>query len=106
MVVRKAERIAEKSTNVSPLTLYNLACAFAQCSAGGHGGGRDLDAAGRCAGREYADRAMELLRRAIATGYANVALIRRDLDLDPLRTRRDFRELLLDLSFPAEPFER
>jgi tetratricopeptide (TPR) repeat protein len=105
VLIRKAERIVERSPDVRPLTLYNLACAYAQCGAGGPEGGRDLDAAGRSAGGAYADRAMELLRRAVAAGYANVALIRRDLDLDPLRTRLDFRELLMDLSFPAEPFE-
>jgi tetratricopeptide (TPR) repeat protein len=106
VLIRNAERIAERSPDVSPLTLYNLACAYAQCGAGGPAGGRERGAAGRSAGEEYADRAMELLRRAVAAGYANVALIRRDLDLDSLRTRRDFRELLMDLSFPREPFER
>jgi hypothetical protein len=32
--------------------------------------------------------------------------MRRDHDLDPLRPRRDFQELLMDLTFPADPFPR
>ena len=54
----------------------------------------------------YADRAMATLRRAVAAGLSDVALLRRDIDLDPLRPRRDFQELLMDLSFPADPFQR
>jgi hypothetical protein len=51
-------------------------------------------------------RAMEMLRRAIAAGYWDVAWMRRDPDLDPLRSRADFQVLLLDLAFPADPFTR
>jgi serine/threonine-protein kinase len=51
-------------------------------------------------------RAMEMLRRAVAAGYRDVAWMRRDPDLDPLRPRADFQVLLLDLAFPADPFTR
>jgi serine/threonine-protein kinase len=51
-------------------------------------------------------RAMDALRRAIATGYRDVNWMRLDLDLDPLRSRPDFQGLLLDLAFPADPFTR
>jgi hypothetical protein len=47
---------------------------------------------------------MAWLRRAVAAGFADVALMRRDPDLNPLRRRRDFRELLMDMTFPADPF--
>jgi hypothetical protein len=49
---------------------------------------------------------MAALRRAVAAGFDNVGHMRRDPDLDPLRPRRDFRELLMDLTFPADPFPR
>jgi serine/threonine-protein kinase len=52
------------------------------------------------------DRAMEMLRQAVAAGYWDVAWMRRDPDLDPLRSRADFQVLLLDLAFPADPFSR
>jgi hypothetical protein len=47
---------------------------------------------------------MDLLRRAVAMGISDPAQLRRDSDLDPLRPRADFRALLLDLDFPANPF--
>ncbi len=53
-----------------------------------------------------ADRAMTVLRRAVAAGFNDVAHMRFHQNLDPLRARRDFQELLLDLEFPADPFAR
>ncbi len=54
--------------------------------------------------RAGADRAMATLRRAVAGGFRNVAYMRIDTDLDALRSRDDFRLLMMDLCFPAEPF--
>jgi hypothetical protein len=50
------------------------------------------------------DRAMGVLRRAIAAGYHPVTWMKRDPDLDPLRARADFQALMADLAFPSEPF--
>ena len=47
---------------------------------------------------------MATLRRAVAAGYRNVLILRADPDLDPLRSRLDFRMLLLDAAFPDDPF--
>jgi tetratricopeptide (TPR) repeat protein/tRNA A-37 threonylcarbamoyl transferase component Bud32 len=44
--------------------------------------------------RLTADSAMEWLRRAIAAGYSDVANIEKDPDLDALRERDDFKQLL------------
>jgi serine/threonine-protein kinase len=52
------------------------------------------------------DKAMEILRYSIAGGYRSIEWMRRDPDLDSLRSRPDFRLLLLDLAFPADPFAR
>ena len=46
------------------------------------------------------------LRRAVATGYRDMGRMRRDDSLDPLRGRRDFQLLLMDLAFPDDPFRR
>ena len=32
--------------------------------------------------------------------------MRRDTDLDPLRSRPDFQVLMMDLEFPEEPFAK
>jgi len=44
-----------------------------------------------------ADTAMDWLRKAVAAGYRNRALMLKDADLDPLRGRADFRALLNSL---------
>jgi hypothetical protein len=44
-----------------------------------------------------ADRAVEQLRRAIETGFADLDAIRRDKALDPLRGRTDFQKVVADL---------
>jgi serine/threonine protein kinase/tetratricopeptide (TPR) repeat protein len=45
----------------------------------------------------YADRAMEMLQRAVKAGYKDVKQLRTDKDLDPLRDRDDFKKLLAEL---------
>ena len=44
-----------------------------------------------------ADRAVQQLRRAIESGFADLEAIRRDRVLDPLRGRGDFQKLVADL---------
>ncbi len=53
---------------------------------------------------DLADRAMDDLRQAAARGYRNPAQYRYEPDLAPLRGRRDFPLLMLDLAFPQQPF--
>jgi hypothetical protein len=55
-------------------------------------------------GRAAAEQAMHWLHRAVARGYRNVALMQRDHNLDPLRSRDDFRLLMMDLAMPDDPF--
>jgi serine/threonine-protein kinase len=57
-------------------------------------------------GRAEADEAMASLRRAVASGWRNAAWMQIDPDLAPIRSRPDFRLLVLDLAFPADPFDR
>ena len=47
--------------------------------------------------QEYADRAMELLQKAVKVGFTDAAHIANDTDLDPLRGREDFMKLLAEL---------
>jgi tetratricopeptide (TPR) repeat protein len=53
---------------------------------------------------ELARRAMDALRLARTAGFANLANLQIDHDLDPLRDRPDFRDFLLDMAFPSDPF--
>jgi hypothetical protein len=45
----------------------------------------------------YADRALGTLSVAIKNGYQDVANMKQDGDLDPLRKREDFKKLLAAL---------
>ena len=47
---------------------------------------------------------MEALRRAVDAGFRDGRRLREDIALDPLRPRADFRALVIDLGFPADPF--
>jgi ubiquinone/menaquinone biosynthesis C-methylase UbiE/tetratricopeptide (TPR) repeat protein len=83
-----AEALARQS-NLSNMSCYNLACAYAQ--AAGHARGEPFVA-------EYrAQRALELLRRVekanFLTDQFGINLAEDDADLNPLRHRKDFQEL-------------
>jgi hypothetical protein len=71
------------------------------------GPGQWYDFAGLCAaasGRspdnksQYADRAMELLRKAVTAGFKDAARMAKNGDLDALRGRDDFKKLLAELA--------
>ncbi len=62
------------------------------------------DAASTADSAAEADLAMRDLRRAVAAGFTDVAYLRADPLLQPIRARADFERLLLDLGFPADPF--
>jgi hypothetical protein len=44
----------------------------------------------------YGDGAMKLLREAVNKGYKDVAHLKKDADLDPLRSRDDFQKLIAE----------
>jgi hypothetical protein len=50
-----------------------------------------------------AEKAMAVLRRVVAEGFRAPEL-RGESSLEPLRTRPDFRLLMMDADFPARPF--
>src|SRR5262249_31800204 len=57
----------------------------------------ELTAAERAERKQYADQAVEALRLALADGFCDLQLFRTDEDLDPLRGREDFRQLMAEL---------
>ncbi|MGL4553223.1 MAG: hypothetical protein ACRC33_18820, partial [Gemmataceae bacterium] len=52
---------------------------------------------------EYADRAVELLKKAVALGFKAPARLAKDADLAPLRGRDDFKMLLAELGRKPPP---
>ncbi len=60
----------------------------------------------KCEESAQAQKAMSILRRAIADGYRDDELMRIEPGLDPLRARLDYQLLMMDLAMPTEPFVR
>jgi hypothetical protein len=48
--------------------------------------------------RRYADRALAVLRQAVALGLKDAQAVRRDPDMAPLRGRPDFERLVAELA--------
>jgi serine/threonine-protein kinase len=95
--------ILERLSILEPIDCYNLACGYATLA----GIAIEPDSAMTVTeGRAAGERAMQWLQRAVARGYRNVALMQRDHDIDPLRSRPDFQLLMMDLEFPDDPFAR
>jgi eukaryotic-like serine/threonine-protein kinase len=88
MVAEGVAEVAEltKNPSWSAVQLYNFACFYSFAST------KSADKK-----NEYADRAMELLHRAVNEGWNGAVRTARDPDLDPLRDREDFKRLLMDL---------
>ncbi len=45
---------------------------------------------------------MKMLREAVSKGYKDVAQMKKDTDLDPLRQREDFQKLVAELEGKAQ----
>jgi serine/threonine protein kinase len=74
--------------------VFELAC----CQAALAGlAGKDGSGVPAADGLAEADKAMELLRKAVAGGYLNLYELRNDAGLDALRQRNDFQKLVADL---------
>jgi eukaryotic-like serine/threonine-protein kinase len=80
---------------------FETACCHAALAglAGSAGSGTSADS-----GPAEAERAMELLRRAVAMGHRQLHDDGAEAALGPLRDRDDFRALVMDQDFPDDPF--
>jgi len=47
---------------------------------------------------------MSLLHKAVGMGYREAYAFRTESALDPLRSRDEFKLLMMDLAMPASPF--
>jgi serine/threonine-protein kinase len=99
--LRRSEALLDGLPNRDTTSTYDLACTQALIAGRLGGGG------GEAAERErYERRAMETLRRAFEAGYRDMENIRTDTDLDPIRRRDDFRQLLAGMEARARTAER
>jgi hypothetical protein len=98
-VTEAVAEIAEliKSANWNAGQWYDFACVYSVAS------GKLADK-----NKEYADRAMDLLRKAVNGGFNDAAHMAKDTDLDSLRGREDYKKLIEELTkkSPAKPAEK
>jgi serine/threonine protein kinase/tetratricopeptide (TPR) repeat protein len=91
---RRTAELWEKLHRTDPRSLYNAACYRAVVAAVLLAADKSPKAANES--RVEADRAISWLQQAVAAGYDNVSLMKKDSDLDVLRDREDFRKLLAE----------
>ncbi len=87
---RQATHLGEGLPNLTERDLFELACGRA-IQAGL--AGKDGSGVPAAAASTEADKAMDLLRQAVAAGHQNLYDLRTDARLDPLRQRDDFQKL-------------
>ncbi|HLJ93941.1 MAG TPA: serine/threonine-protein kinase [Gemmataceae bacterium] len=76
---------------------YDAACTLAQCAKIAENDGKLAEPKRAELVRSYTDRALAMLRQAIAKGYRDVANLKKDNDLDPLRAHPEFQKVLREL---------
>jgi tetratricopeptide (TPR) repeat protein len=86
--IQEAEEVAR---NADANTLYNAAAVLTLAA------GREDEAGDSLSKEECAQRAVSLLRQAVAKGYKDAEHMKSDHDLKALRERDDFKKLLAEL---------
>jgi hypothetical protein len=91
----EAATLAEKGS-VKDEGLYNAGCAYSLCIPAVRKDAKLTAAEREDKAHRYADRAMELLTRVRAAPFMTADFLK-DADLDPVRSRPDFQQLVADL---------
>jgi hypothetical protein len=94
--VRTAETCRDLGWN-PPADAYDAACFLGRCIPIVARHGKLDDQQRQAAVQFYADAAMQLLAEAVSRGFKDVAHMKKDTDLDPLRQREDFQKLVAEL---------
>jgi tetratricopeptide (TPR) repeat protein len=85
-----------KVPNPHPTDHYSIACIHALQSA--------LTGETNADRQKHAALAVASLNKALAAGFRGLSNLAHDSDLDSLRTRDDFKLLMMDLAMPTDPF--
>jgi serine/threonine-protein kinase len=82
---------------------YNASCILSRCVPLAAKDAKLPEAKRKELSRRYADRALELLKQAVAKGWKDAAHMKKDTDFDPLRQRDDFKQLIAELEKAQPP---
>ena len=94
---RATAEMWEKLKRSDGASLYDAACMRAVTAAVIKEDPKTPGADATRLAKEEADRALAWLKQAVAAGFRDVAHMKRDKDLDCLRTRDDFKKLIAEL---------
>jgi serine/threonine protein kinase/tetratricopeptide (TPR) repeat protein len=100
--LQQARTLMEKVPQPKGEDLYRLACVRAQLSRLVGSGRATLTASEQAERLKYLDQALDALRKATAAGYGEVAELKKDTSLDPLRELGDFQKLVIELKAVKE----
>jgi hypothetical protein len=95
--VRTAETCRDLGWN-APADAYDAACFLSRCIPIVTKHDKLDDRQRQDAAKFYGDRAMKLLRHAASKGYQDLAHLKKDTDLDPLRQQQDFQKLVAEMA--------
>jgi hypothetical protein len=104
--LKEAIELLEGSRSLSGAELYDLACFYSLKSALEAPNPADPLHSGRIQADACAEQAIELLRRAAQKISQVDTRTAHDSLLDPLRSRAEFQQFLMDTAFPQYPFGR
>jgi hypothetical protein len=76
---------------------YEAACYLSWCVMLARKDGQLAEASRQALAESYGDRALALLRQAVAHGYKDATHMKQDRALEPLHERQVFQKLLADL---------
>jgi serine/threonine-protein kinase len=99
--IRQSIDVLRGLKSPTPVDIYDIACCLSLIHGIALESGSGLTAAD---GRAAAEEAMTVLRQAVTAGYREVAWMKSDPDLAPIRSRPDFQTLMADMEFPDQPF--
>jgi serine/threonine protein kinase/tetratricopeptide (TPR) repeat protein len=105
-----AGRLLETIPDPTQFDLYNLACAWGLASGIPAAASESTSSSATvgppfeksASSKDFASRAVDALRRAIAAGWSDAERVKTDHDLDALRSRKDFQALIHGLETPRQ----
>src|SRR5262249_48051264 len=87
---------------VSAKDAYSAGCLFSRCYASAEKDDKLEEAKRIALARSYAEQAIENVRLAITKNYKDIEQMKKDPDLDPLRSRDEFKKLLAEMEKKAK----
>ncbi len=90
---KTADEVARQE-GLTPVDFYNVACVYSRCAEAAAKDATKSEAERAKSKEQYANRAMASLHHAVDRGFKNLPALQTEVDLNALRGRGDFKQLL------------